>query len=193
MSIMNNIVSLSRWVKYLLVFITLLQMSSFAMVMSLGELENGAYLYTLNWGGFYSHFSIDFEHTWQSIAQVLEAEGLHAGWILGSVELMPCLVIYFFLYRLFSLYQTRQIFTQANFNYLSYIALTCLAWLFISLLYPLLITLLLRVFERAEATSFYFSFGSQELYYLLTSLVIYCIAWIMKQAAELHDDAELTV
>ena len=89
--------------------------------------------------------------------------------------------------------QTGVIFTSANTRCLKYVGATLLSWVVLSLLYPLLVTLVIHLSGASQTLKFYFSLGIQELSYLLLGAVIYVIAWIMNEAIELKHEQELVV
>jgi hypothetical protein len=191
---MDRIVKLSKWIKALLLLLALMQLGSYCALMLIGEYSEGTYSLTLDWWGvFHSFISVDLEPSWQALGADLYAAGFHPGLMLASVEMLPYLFIYFFLYRLFSLYQHNQVFTHKNFHYLNRIALVFFAWILLTLFYPMLVTLFMRSTGLADSIPGYFILGSQELKYALIGLIFYCIAWVMKQASELQQEAELTI
>ncbi|GGQ05006.1 hypothetical protein GCM10009411_02780 [Shewanella litoralis] len=193
-NVMDRIVSLSKWIKLLIVFLALLQASSYCGTMVFGEFQAGEYVLTIDWWGWFSSYlAVDFGSPWQAIVQSLYDAGFHPGFILGSVEILPYLFIYYFLYQLFTLYQQGQVFTPGNFRCLSNIALVFLAWILLSLFYPMIIAFSLHFSGTSSAVPVYFSLGSQELKYALFGMIFYCVAWVMQHATELQQEAELTI
>ncbi|MBO1897927.1 DUF2975 domain-containing protein [Shewanella sp. BF02_Schw] len=192
--IMDRIVSLSKWIKLLIVFLALLQVTSYGGTMVFGEFQAGEYVLTIDWWGWFSSYlAVDFGTPWQALAQSLYDAGFHPGIILGSVEILPYLFIYSFLYQLFGLYQQGHVFTPRNFRCLSRIALVFLVWILLSLFYPMIIAFTLHFSGTSSAVPVYFSLGSQELKYALFGMIFYCVAWVMKHATELQEEAELTI
>ncbi|MCL1047331.1 DUF2975 domain-containing protein [Shewanella electrodiphila] len=191
---MDRIYRLSKWIKGLLLLLSLMQLGSYIAVMFSGEYRDGEYAMSIDWWGYFSSFlSVSFESSWQALAENLYSAGLHPGIILGSVEILPYLFIYYFLFQLFSLYQQGQVFTSANFRCLTRIAQVFLVWIFVSLFYPMLVAYFIHVTDLADGVPGYFTLGSQELEYALFGLIFYCIGWVMKQAVELQAEAELTI
>ncbi|RPA36019.1 DUF2975 domain-containing protein [Shewanella frigidimarina] len=192
--IMDRIVSLSKWIKLLIVFLALLQVTSYSGTMVFGEFQAGEYVLTIDWWGWFSSYlAVDFGTPWQALAQSLYDAGFHPGIILGSVEILPYLFIYSFLYQLFGLYQQGNVFTPSNFRCLSRIALVFLVWILLSLFYPMIIAFTLHFSGTSSAVPVYFSLGSQELKYALFGMIFYCVAWVMKHATELQEEVELTI
>ncbi len=132
-------------------------------------------------------------HNWQDIAKALEAENFNSLVILSSIELILYLLIYYFLFQLFSLYQHGQVFTQANSNCFKNIGKTLLAWIPINLFYPVLVTLFIRLTGLSEDLSIYMTLGSQEFICLLSGLIIYVMSWVMHDASKLQQEQEFVV
>ena len=137
--------------------------------------------------------NIDFSGSWGDLADALASEGFNVLLILGSAELLPSLLIYFSLFKLFGLYQQGLVFTCANIQCIKNIGTVLLAWLALKLLYPVLVTLTLRFSGTSDTLALYVSFGSDELRLLLIGLVIYVIAWVMNEATSLHQEQELVI
>ncbi|MBA6258218.1 DUF2975 domain-containing protein [Colwellia sp. MB3u-28] len=192
--IMEKITSLSRWIKLLILFLALLQLSSFVGTMMLGKYVGNEYVLRIDWWGlFYSILIVDFNGSWSLLASSLHAAGFHPGLILGTVKILPYIFIYYFLYRLFSLYQQRQVFTARNFKCLINKAVVFIAWIVISLFYPILVAFILHVAGLGYEVSYILILGDQELKYALFGMIFYCIAWVMRHATELEEEAELTI
>jgi hypothetical protein len=193
-TIMEKITSLSRWIKLLILFLALLQLSSFVATMMFGEYVGNEYVLRIDWWGFfYSILTVDFSGSWSLLTSSLHAAGFHPGLILGTVEILPYIFIYYFLYRLFSLYQQSKIFTASNFKCLSRIAVVFIAWIVLSLFYPILVAFVLRVAGLGNEVPYILILGDQELKYALLGMIFYCIAWVMRHATELQKEAELTI
>ncbi|AZG71316.1 DUF2975 domain-containing protein [Shewanella livingstonensis] len=191
---MDKIANISKWIKGLLALLAISQLGSYIAVMTMGDYQDGIYFISIDWwGAFQSYLSIDFAPSWQSLGEHLYADGFHPGLILSSVELIPYLFIYFFLFQLFSLYQNGQVFTSANFHCLTRIATVFFVWILLSLFYPLLVAFFLRSTGMSDTVPGFLTIGSQEVEYALMGLIFYCIGWVMKHAAELQTEAELTI
>jgi hypothetical protein len=106
---------------------------------------------------------------------------------------VPSLLIYLSLFKLFGLYQKGLIFTTANIQCIKNIGTVLLAWIALKLLYPLIVTLVLRFSGASDTLALYMSLGSDEVRFLLIGLVIYVIAWIMNEATSLHQEQELVI
>ena len=191
---MDRITIISKWIKWLLLLLATLQLGSYLAVMTMGEYKDGIYFMSVDWWGFFSSYlSVYFEPSWQALSQHLYADGFNPGVILGSVEIIPYLFIYFFLFQLFSLYQNGQVFTSANFYCLTRIATVFFVWIVLSLFYPMVVAIFLHSTGLSSAVPGFFTIGSQEIKYALVGLIFYCIGWVMKHAAELQMEAELTI
>jgi len=190
---MSQITLVSKLVRLLVLAIAVLHFSAYLAVILFGELQESGRQLSIQLGFISSHFSIEFNHSWQGIALALEGKNFNSAAILGSAELIPYVFIYFFVYRLFGLYQKGVVFTAANIQCLKYLGATLLGWILLNLLYPLLVTMVIRLSGASETLKFYLNLGTQELTYLLIGLVIYVIAWIMKEAINLKQEQELVI
>jgi len=148
---------------------------------------------TISFSFFSGHISHQVSQSWLNMAQALEAENFNSFAILGSIELLPYLLIYFFLFKLFKFYQQGQIFTVANITCFKNIGKTLLAWIGINIFYPVLVTFIIRLSGLSDNLAIHVSVGSRELFYLVSGLIIYVMAWIMSMAIELKQEQELVV
>lgn len=190
---MSKIALVSRLVQLLLVAIAMLQLTAYFLVVFFGEIQGAGRQFNIQLGFISSYLRIDFNHSWKSIAAALEAEKFNSTAILGLAELVPYIFIYYFIFRLFGLYKAGIIFTDTNIRCLKYVSFTLLNWVFLNLLYPLLVTLVIRLSGASQALKFHLNFGIQELTYLLLGLVIYVIAWTMNEAMVLKHQQELVI
>jgi hypothetical protein len=171
-----------------------LQVISHTLLMFFGEqTEAGVSQLSINFQLFSSHISHQVTHGWVDIAKALEAENFNSIAILSSIELLPYLIIYYFLFKLFSYYQQGEIFTIANISCLKNIGKTLLAWIGISIFYPVLVTFFIRLTGLSDKLAIYVNVGSSELFYLVSGLVIYVMAWVMTIGIELKQEQELVV
>lgn len=191
--VMHRISLISRLVKGLVVLLALLQLLTFVILAnSTSNTEAGSSASFENGLG-QSMVEVAFDGAWHDLAVALERNDLSSLWLLGTVEAIPYLFIYYFLYRLFSLYQNGTIFSQPNIRCVKAIGTTLLVWLFVSLFYPITLVLLLRLFNISDQLPFIFIIGSTEISYLISGLVIYVIAWIMQEALTLKSEQELVI
>jgi len=190
---MSKISTVSKYVRILLVTIASLQLMSHFLLVFFSEYKMGLNQLTIDFTLFSSKISHQTNNSWQEVSQALEAEGFNSLVILGSMQLIPYLLIYLFLFKLFTLYQHGQVFTLANSNCFKNIALSLLAWIPINLLYPIVVTLFIRLTGLSESMAIHISLGSREFIYLLSGLIIYVMAWIMSDASKLHQEQELVI
>ncbi|NKF49013.1 DUF2975 domain-containing protein [Shewanella sp. WXL01] len=196
---MERITRLSRWINILLLLLATLHLASYITVVTLGEAVSGQsggveYQFTLSWWGWFeSYLRVDFSPSWQALVADINAQGFHAGLLVGAVEVLPYLFIYGLLARLFSLYSRGEVFSRANFTCFTRIAYVFFAWVLLSLFYPLLLVVFLRLFAGAEPLSIYLSIGSDEIKLALVGLIFYCVGYVMQQAHELDAEAQLTI
>lgn len=193
MSEQVNIQRISKVVRVLVALFMVMQVSVFSLLLLLGQNNEGSYQLSENFTFISSAVNIDFSGSWGDIAQALNDEGFNALLILGSAELIPSMLIYLSLFKLFGLYQRGLIFTTDNIQCIKNVGTILLAWIGLKLLYPVVVTLVLRFSGASDSLALYVSLGTDELRYLLIGLVIYVIAWVMNEATSLHQEQELVI
>jgi hypothetical protein len=189
----HRINKVSKIVRALIALFVVMQVFSFAFLLLFGVNNEGTFELTDNFLFISSAASIDFSGSWENLALALTDEGFNALLILGSADLLPSILIYWSLFKLFGLYQQGLVFTAANIQCIKNIGTVLLAWIALKLLYPIVVTLVLRFSGASDTLSLYISLGSDELRFLLIGLVIYVIAWIMSEAISLHQEQELVI
>ncbi len=129
-----------------------------------------------------------------SLSKALVKQDFNALALLGWVDVLIYCLLYFFLYRLFSLYQQGQIFTQSNIQQFKCLGYTMFAWVLIDLIYPNLLVLALRLCGIAsEPLPLELSLNSNDLKRLMIGLIIYVIGWVMTEGKTLQQEQELTI
>ena len=191
--VMHKISLISRLVKGLVVFLALLQLLTFAILANSASNTDAGSSASFDNGLGQSMVEVAFDGAWHDLAVALERNDLSSFWLLGIVEAIPYFFIYYFLYRLFSLYQRGIIFSQHNIRCVKAIGTTLLVWLFVSVFYPITLVLMLRLLSISDQLPFIFIIGSTEITYLISGLVIYVIAWIMQEALTLKSEQELVI
>ncbi len=190
---MSKISRLSQCIRYLIFFLAVLQLLAFVLVATLGENTDFGQQALVDFGLFYSVFNIEFNHSWQEMGQHLKQENFNTTLILGTAELLPYMLIYFFLLRLFSYYQNGEIFTSNTIHCLKMLGKTLLLWLVINLIYPVIVTLFIRLTGLSDSLPIILNFGSTELNYLLIGSIIYVIAWVMQEGLLIKEQQELVI
>jgi len=189
----DRIRKVSKIVRALVALFIIMQVGVYALLVISAENQNGTYQLSEQFTYFSSAVNVDFSGSWGNMAQALTDEGFNALLILGSAELVPSLLIYLLLFKLFGLYQRGLVFTVENIQCIKNVGTVLLGWLILKLFYPLLVSLTLRFTGASDTLSIYMSVGSDELRYLLIGLVIYVIAWVMSEATSLHQEQELVI
>ena len=189
----QSIPTVSKIVRVLVALFILMQIVSYSLLLMFGNHVDGKFELSDNFYFFSSAVNIDFSGSWENLAQALTAEGFNTLLILGSADLLPSLLLYLSLFKLFGLYQQGLVFTTANIQCIKNIGTVLLAWIALKLLYPVVVTLVLRFSGASDTLALYMSLGSDELRLLLIGLVIYVIAWIMNEATSLHQEQELVI
>jgi len=180
-------------VRALVALFIIMQVGVYALLVISADNKDGIYQLSEHSTYFSSAINVDFSGSWGNMAQALTDEGFNALLILGSAELVPSLLIYLLLFKLFGLYQRGLVFTVENIQCIKNVGTVLLGWLALKLFYPLIVSLTLRFSGASETLSIYMSVGSDELRYLLIGLVIYVIAWVMSEATSLHQEQELVI
>jgi hypothetical protein len=190
----RSIPIVSKIVRALVALFIIMQIVTYTLLLMFGNNVDGTtFVLSENFYFFSSAINIDFSGSWESLAQALSDEGFNPLLILGSADLLPSLLLYLFLFKLFGLYQQGLVFTTANIQCIKNIGTVLLAWIVLKLLYPVVVTLVLRFSGASDSLSIYMSLGSDEIRLLLIGLVIYVIAWIMNEASSLHQEQELVI
>jgi hypothetical protein len=189
----DRIRKISKIVRALVALFIIMQVGVYALLVISAENQDGIYQLSEHSTYFSSAVNVDFTGSWGNMAQALTDEGFNALLILGGAELVPSLLIYLLLFKLFGLYQRGLVFTVENIQCIKNVGTVLLGWLVLKLFYPLLVSLVLRFSGASDTLSIYMSIGSDELRYLLIGLVIYVIAWVMSEATSLHQEQELVI
>ena len=189
----QSIPTVSKIVRALVALFLLMQIASYTLLVMFGNNVDGTFKLSEKFYFFSSAVNIDFSGSWENLAHALTDEGFNTLVILGTADLLPSLLIYLSLFKLFGLYQQSLVFTTANIQCIKNIGTVLLSWIALKLLYPVVVTLVLRLSGASDSLAIYMSLGSDELRLLLIGLVIYVIAWIMNEATSLHQEQELVI
>jgi len=190
---MSNISKVSKFIKALLLFIITLQVSVYIVLFLFATTQGESGEIWFHYLGLSSGMLMNFNGSWADIAQALVKENFNPSLILGIPATIPYFLIYYFLYKLFSLYQQGIIFTVKNSQYIKNIAAVLIAWVVFKLIYPIAVTVVLSFSDMSESLPLILSIGSEELVFLLTGLIIYVIAWVMNEAIVLQQEQELII
>ncbi len=190
---MSKISSVSKFIKILLLLVGIMQLSVYVVLFLFANGDGESSEMWFHYFGMSSGFSVSFHGSWQEIAKALAQENFNTTLILGLAEAIPYLLIYFFLYQLFSLYQQGIIFTEKNIQSIKNVALVLFAWIAMNIFYPVLVVLVLRFSGLSNSLPIIVNFGSTELRYLLLGLIIYVVSWVMSTGLALQQDQELVI
>jgi len=190
---MSKIKKVSKYVRYLIVFLAFIHLTSFILTILLSDKICSSRLLDIELGGSVYSSIVEFDGTGKNLAPALKNEGFDSTIILGSVDIIIYSILYFLLFRLFGLYKNGSIFTTSNINCIKNIGRTLILWVGLSIIYPLLVVFTIRMMDFSSSLLFHFSFGSSELIRLTSGIVIYVIAWIMAEAMKLYREQELVI
>ncbi len=190
---MHKIKKVSKYVRYLILFLAFIHIASFALTILLSDKICSSRLLDIELGGSIYSSIVEFDGTGKNLAPVLKEEGFDSTIILGSVDIIVYSFLYFLLFKLFGLYMRGFIFTASNINCIRNMGRVLMLWVGLSIIYPLIVVFIIRMLALSDSLQYHFSFGSSELIRLMLGVVIYVIAWIMAEAMKLNQEQELVI
>lgn len=190
---MSKIPTASRCIQLLLVLIALSQITVHALLMVNHQTNETPHQMKTGTEELSVLLNYKATNSWKTMASSLDGEGFNSLLILGSVQLLPYLLIYIFLFKLFGHYRHGEIFTVATSKCLKNVGKTFLSWIAINLFYPLIVTLFIRFGGWSDSLAIHMNLGTTEFFYLLFGLIIYVIAWVMTQGLTLQKEQELVI
>jgi len=182
-----------KLIKILLTVVIMSKVFSHAVLLGWGTLNDGGYALSQEFGVLSVLVNYSVTGTWQSLAQDLQQEQFNALAILGSAQLLPNILIYVFIFKLFSLFEQGKVFSVAHAKYLKYIGTTLFFWIVLNAIYPVLVTLSIRLLGLSDSLPLHLNISSTEFSYLLYGLIIYAMAAVMEQAILLKEEQELVI
>ncbi|NQZ07218.1 MAG: DUF2975 domain-containing protein [Algicola sp.] len=192
-SALSRISKVSKFVRWCLLFVGLLHVISFMFTLALAEPTADGYRLAMEVGNQTYTVNITSKDAKSPLGEALAAENFNILAILGSVDVVFTTVLYYFLFRLFSLYQRGSIFEDSNIQCFKLVGYSLMAWVVADLLYPVLVVLVIRFTGLSDVMPLFFGIGSEDLWRLLCGLMISVIGWIMAQARTLQQEQELTI
>jgi hypothetical protein len=115
------------------------------------------------------------------------------GFLVSMISTGVKLVLFYFLIRLFKLYERGEIFTLANVRYIRNIGYTLLVSQLIIPLYQGLIGIVLTRQNPPGQHFAMFGIGTDNLGVLFMSLLIILVSWIMAEGCRLREEQQLTI
>lgn len=148
---------------------------------------------------FAPHFIPDYLGTIRFVPENIEI--LHPittsdafwGFTIGLLPLAVTMMIFYFLIKLFKLYEQGKIFTMLNVKYIQNIGITMLIGQIVNVIYDLLITLVLTFHNPAGHKYMSVAFSSYDAYNVITAIMIIVISWIMAEGCKLHEENKYVV
>ena len=192
-SALSRITKVSTFVRWCLLFVGLIHVGSFIITLALAETTADGYRVAVEVGNQTYSMSVTSKDAKSSLGEALIAENFNILAILGSVNVIFYAILYYFLFRLFSLYQLGSIFEDSNIQCFKFIGYSLVAWVVTDLLYPILVVLVIRFTGLSDVMPLFFGLDSHDLWRLLCGLMISVIGWIMAQARTLQQEQELTI
>lgn len=190
---MEKIAKVSSIIRAVIAFVFILHIFTYVGVIFFGDNQGAENQLAIETQYSNSMLSVDFNGSWQDIALALEQEEFNSVAILGSVESILYLLIYFWLFKLFGFYRLGTIFTHQTIQCLKNVGSTLLVWIFVSIFYPVVVSLVIRFGGFSETLPIILNFGSTEFKYLAVGLIVFVIAWVMQEALNLQSEQELVI
>lgn len=103
------------------------------------------------------------------------------------------MTILYFLIKLFKLYEEGKIFTRLNVKYLKNIGITMLIGQVINFISEGLMSFALTFHNPVGHRIASFSFGTPDVYNILTAIMVIVISWIMAEGCKLQEENQYTV
>ena len=141
-----------------------------------------------------THLWIGLEVTgsWKSTASTLTSNSFNAMTWLALPQMLPYIIVNLILIRLFMLYRKGLFFKLKNIQCFKWLGgLLLLQFIFVAF-YPALLVTLLNMFSGSELKRAVV-IQDTDIIGFIVGLIIYVIAWIMKQAQQLQQEQELVI
>ncbi|NMR26681.1 MULTISPECIES: DUF2975 domain-containing protein [Pseudoalteromonas] len=135
---------------------------------------------------------LEVSGSWASAAKQLTQNNFNAVIWLGLLQLLPFILINIILIRLFYLYRQGLFFNPKNISCFTWLGTVLLAQFIIVAIYPALLFTLLN-YVTGSGLGRMVSINDTDIIGLLAGLIIYVIAWVMKQAHQLQQEQELVI
>ncbi|MGB1296765.1 MAG: DUF2975 domain-containing protein [Psychrobium sp.] len=166
---------------------------SHILLLGWGAVVDGRYVLSQEFGVLSVLVNYSVTGSWQSIALDLQEEQFNVLMILGTAQLLPSVLIYLFVFKLFSLFERGKVFSVAHARYLKYIGTTLFFWIALNIVYPIVVTLSIRLFGLSESLPLHINVSSTEFSYLLYGLIIYAMAAVIGKAITMKEEQELVI
>lgn len=186
---MNKIIKISKVAKLLVLVAGIIQ----ALIFSYFAMVNTTSASTHQSFGEKSVNLSAIHDKWLSYAQALEGIGINSFWVLGPLDFIVQLVIFFFLFKLFSLYEKGTIFNVKNSQYLQLIGITMFSYGIAMIFLPSLVSRFINIFFNYPTLEINYYLGSNEISQLIWSSVILVISWVMKEASLMKEEQGLVI
>lgn len=115
------------------------------------------------------------------------------GLLIGLLPSAIIMAILYFLIKLFKLYEQGKIFTVLNVKYIKNVGITMLIGQVVNFIYEGLISFALTFHNPAGHKVATVSFGTFDVYNILTAIMVIVISWIMAEGCKLQEEHQYTV
>lgn len=130
---------------------------------------------------------------WLTYANALEDSGINSFWVLGTVDFIAQLLVLFYLFKLFNLYEKGEIFRVQSCHYLQLIGITLFIYGLAMIFLPSVTSLFINLFFNYPTLEINYYVGSTEITQLIWGSVILVISWVMKEACLMKDEQGLVI
>lgn len=141
-------------------------------------------------GGFFNVIPTSYRYL---VLHPLDLNTKIAGFLLSSIPLTIKLIVFYFLIKLFRLFESHEIFSSKN---VLYIRRAGYALLIFEIVKPITDFLLGFVLTSSNPPGFriaLFTFDNANIGVILTSLMIILISWIMSEGCKLKEEQQLII
>ncbi|KTD27475.1 Protein of uncharacterised function (DUF2975) [Legionella israelensis] len=152
---------------------------------------------------FFTFFHIDTMIHYGMFDQIISSSKIHSTdyslihkAIIFTIQLLPLSITIFICHRLaklFNLYEHGSLFELDNIKIIKQISILMIIGEFIQIIYQPLITAALSFNNPAGQRFASITLGSTNLTTLITAFIILIASWMVKEAYELKNDAQLTI
>lgn len=180
------------WMSNIILALLLLSLGTMLITTAVIVISDTALLNYSQDNGMRLWIGLEVSGSWQEAAKQLTAQNFSAVICLGLLQLLPFVLINVILIRLFMLYRQGLFFSPKNINCFSWLGAVLLIQFVVTATYPAVLFTLLNYATGSEMIRI-ISVRDSDIIGLLSGLIIYVIAWVMKQAHQLQQEQELVI
>lgn len=107
--------------------------------------------------------------------------------------IIPKMILFYFLIKLFANYQHEKIFTIENVKLIRNVGYTMLFWQILTPIHQMLLSLALTLYNPPGYHILEVSFSSTNLAVILIAFIVILISWVMSMGHKLQEEQEYTI